>query len=93
MLVRQDTGLPQLLCLSQKAFCLLNSYFCFAVCLLVPRTFWSVLETRFIGEIAEFFASKLWTIVWDSMSCEAAFQLLYDSARFRVMEMIDFPEI
>ena len=84
---------------SQKAFRLLTSWFCLAACLLVPRTLWSVLETPFVGEIAEFFASTLnWTMVtyynvWNSMSCEVTFQLLYGSARFCVMKMVDFPEI
>ena len=45
------------------AFRLFNSCFSFAVYLLVPQTPRSVLETPLLVKIAEFLASKLWTIV------------------------------
>ena len=96
----QRIGLPWFLwLLARKAFRFLNSCFCLAACLLGPWTPWSVLETPFVGEIAEFFASKLnWTNVtyynvWNFMSCEVSCQLLYGSARFCVMKVVDFPEI
>lgn len=84
--------------LSQRSFGLFNSCFCLAICLLVSRTSWSVFKVPFTGEIAEFFASKLWPIVtydnvWDALSRKMALQLLDDGTRCCVGEVLDFPEI
>ena len=53
-------------------------------------------KVPFTGEIAEFFASKLWPIVtydnvWDALSREMALQLLDDGTRCCVGEVLDFP--
>ena len=55
-------------------------------------------KAPFTGEIAEFFASKLWPIVtydnvWDALSREVALQLLDDGTHCCVGEVVDLPEI